>query len=217
MATKNKLWFGEQVLLELQSGHRNSDEKIDIREAILRIDAIVNYKAKLGFFDNWKLGDGALSEHYITTWENVTVVDQANKQLSYLELPSSGYIDLPKQQGIVEIYPMKYYLAGNNHSVIIMTHSEWRQYNSTMAASMQGRLSGYPQGTRFIFTEADVKKVHGNMGVRLAIRDSSVLSDTDQYPIPADKEHEVIMEAVQWFRDRKRQPADVIRDGNDKP
>jgi hypothetical protein len=216
MAVKNKLWFSEQVLTELQSGLRNRDEKIDIREVIIRLDSMVNELARKSYFENWKAGLPGLSEHFITTWDDVDVIDQANGNLSYLTIPAS-YIDLPGQGGIIEIYPKKYYLTGGNNSVIIMTHEQWRQYNSTMAASMQGRLSGWPQGDKFYFSKSQVSKQYGNMGVRLAIRDSQFLSDTDVYPIPADKEQEVIEQLVIWFRTRRGVPTDTIRDGNDKP
>lgn len=213
---KTKLFFGEQVLLELQNEFRNSDEKIDIREAILRIDAIVNLYAEKNYFDNWKLRRSGLDEHYVTTWDSVTVTDPTGGHLSHLTLPSH-YCDLPNNEGIVEIFPKRYYERGNNHSVVVMSHQDWRTYNSTMAASMQGRLFGFPKGRVFTFNKANVGKQYGDMGVRLAVKDSSMLSDTDIYPIPANKEHLIIQETVKWFRERRTQPSDAARDGVDKP
>lgn len=213
---KTRVWFGEQVLNELQNSLRNSDEKIDIREVYIRLDALVNQRARAGYFENWKLRLQGVDESYVTTWETVTVTDQSHGQLSYLTLPTCP-VELPNNEGIVEICPKKYYLTGNNHSVIIMSRERYRSYNSGMAASMQGRLAGYRQGMQFIFTQDNVKKQYGDMLVRLAIRDSSFLSDTDVYPIPADKEQEIIAELVKWFMDRKNRQPDLIRDGIDQP
>lgn len=212
---KTKVWFGEQVLNELQDGFRNRDEKIDIREVYLRMDALVNERARQGYFDNWKLNLQGLDEQFITTFDTVTVIDLTDGQLSYLTIPAS-YVDLPNNGGIIEIAPKKYYLQGHNNSVIIITREQWRAYNNTMAASMQNRLFGYLEGSKFVFGKSGVKKQYGDMSIRLAIRDSSMISDTDIYPIPADKEQDIITELVMWFRNRRLQPTDVIRDGLDK-
>ncbi len=211
---KTRVFFGESVLNELQSGFRTSDEKIDIREVYIRLDAMVNERARAGYFANWELKLAGLDESFITTWETVIVTDLPHGQLSYLTLPTVP-IDLPNNGGIIEICPKKYFRTGNNHSVVVMSRQDYRTYNNTMAASMQGRLSGYPQGMKFIFTKDNVKKQYGDMLVRLAIRDSSFLSDTDVYPIPADKEQEIISQCVAWFMARKARVQDTIRDGND--
>jgi hypothetical protein len=208
-----KSWYAEQVLIELQDDFRNVDFKIDEREVYLRIDAIVNEMATANYFSNWKLTGAGIDEGFITTWEPVTVVDQANGLPSYLTLPSN-YAALPKNAGIDEIYPIDF-KDENQSSCIIMSHSDYRRFLSNPAGKFSGRLAGYPEGNIFKFTTCEVKKKYGNMGVRLVVKDSSQIGATDIYPIPSDMENKLITTVVEWFRARRLQPTDSVRDNKD--
>lgn len=210
---KTKSFYAEQVLIELQDDFRNLDFKIDEREVFLRMDAMVNELAAKNYFENWKLSGASIDEGFITTWEPVAVVDQNNGLPSYFIFPSN-YAALPRNAGINEVYPIKF-ISENQPPVVIMSHTDYRRYLSNPASKMGGRLAGYPHGGRFYFTTCEVGKNYGNMGVRLVVRDSSTIGDNDLYPIPADKENEVVATLVQWFRDRRLQPTDSVRDNKD--
>jgi len=54
------------------------------------------------------------------------------------------------------------------------------------------------------------------MGVRLVGISSADIANDAPYPIPADMEQTVIQNVVEWFMDRRAQPTDIVRDGNDK-
>jgi hypothetical protein len=142
------------------------------------------------------------------------VVDQEFGQPSYLILPAS-YIELPRHQGIYEIWPMESEYDGR--SVAIVSHRDQRMYKSSKAGNMQGRLYAYPEGPRkMVFGTCDVgKKFSEKFGVRLAIRDSSMIDYDEIYPIPADKQKALIMILTVWFRSRREQPTDRVRDSND--
>jgi hypothetical protein len=212
---KTKLYFAEQVILLLQNDYPNIDTKIDERQVLLIIDQAVNELAKKNYFENWKMGSGAMfDEQFITTWDSVDVVDQANSLPSYFIFPSN-YVGVGSNEGIVDIVPIKFKTA-NQSAVIVTTFSDYYRYKSNPAGNMQGRLTGYPRGSKFEFTTCNVKKTYGNMIVRLAIRDSSMIPNDQPYPIPADKEGEVIATAVALFRDRRQQPTDTIRDNKDQ-
>lgn len=212
---KTKTWYADQVRLLLQNDYENIDTKIDERLVFLCIDHAVNELAKKNYFENWKFGRGAMfDEQYITTWDDIEVIDQPNSMPSYLIFPSN-YVGVGINEGIVDIVPIKWKTA-NQSSVIVTTFSDFRRYQSNPAGNMQGRLFGYPKGMKFEFTTCDVKKKYGNMIVRLAIRDSGMIPDDQPYPIPADKEGEVIATAVALFRDRRQQPTDTIRDNKDQ-
>lgn len=212
---KDKLWYAAQVILSLQNDYTNIDTKIDEREVLLRIDAVVNDLAKKDYFENWRLSGGAVDEQYITTWDSIEVQDQLNGLPSYLDLPSN-YVALPMNGGIETIAPVKW-TAGYESGVIITTFSDYRRYQNNPAGNMQGRLTGYPIGSKFYFTTCDVgKKVSKEMIVRLVIRDSSMIADDQPYPIPADKENLVIATVVAWYRERRAQPTDEVRDNRDQ-
>jgi hypothetical protein len=210
---KTKKNYAEQVLRELENAPMNIDFKIDEREVFLRLDAVVNDLARQNFFDNWKIYGPEVDEQFITTWPEVTVVDQTNGRPSYLTIPSN-YAALPNNKGIDECWPLKY--GEYNQSVIIMSHRDLRLYQNSMAGNLQLRLGAYPQGRQLIFTECGVKGKYGNMGLRLVGISSGDIAASDPYPIPADKEQLVITTVVEWFRSRRAQPTDIVRDGNDK-
>lgn len=213
---KTKIWFAQQILNELENDKRTIDFKIDEREVFLRLDSMVNEMARQNYFDNWKLSGTGIDEQFMTTWLDIGVIDQDNSLPSYLELPAR-YVALPRNGGIEEIWPTRY-VTKNQPSVVIITHRDLRLYASNPAGNLEGRLAGYPLGfSRFYFTTCEVKKKYGNMGVRLIIRDSSVIENDQPYPVPADKEQELIAGCVDWFRARQKGGADEVRDNKDIP
>lgn len=210
---KTKKYYADRVISALQNAYPNIDFKIQEREVFLVIDDIVNSLAKANFFENWKFGNQMIDEQYTTTWDGdaaITVVSPVN-QLSYIELPAN-YAALPMNRGIEEVWSLNYEYG----SVKIIQHRDLRLYKNNMAGNLQKQLGGYPQGTRFYFSETQVDKNYSSrFGVRLVIRDSSQISLTSPYPIPSSAEEEVIGKAIIYFMNKRLQPTDTIRDGND--
>lgn len=213
---KTKKWFAEQVKLALTNEWPNIDDKLDEREVLLRLDATVNELAAKNYFENWKISGAKVDEQFITTFEDVEVVDQENGKPSYFVFPAN-YAGLPKNAGIVQVYPMRW-LSVFEPPVSIISHEEYRRFLSNPAANMQGRLCGYPKnGSRyFYFTSCDVGKKYGPMGMSLVIRDSSQIADDAPYGIPADKENFLIATVVAWYRARREVPSDSVRDNKDQ-
>lgn len=216
---RTKWSYAESVIAELQNDYPGRDIKIDPREVLLRLDAQVNQLAKQGYLDNWKMGHGAsVDEQFITTWEGIVITDPANKMPSSFTIPAN-YVALPRNGGIEQVYFDNLFTGNKTRyydPIIIKSFREVAMYRNNMAGNLEGRLSGYPKGRTFIFDRGGVGAKYGNVGIRLAIRDSSAIGDSDPYPIPADIEQQVIAELVDWFRDRRKQPTDTIKDANDK-
>jgi len=218
MAYKTKIGYAEAVLLELQESLRNRDEQVDKREVIIRMDAIVNQMAKEGVLENWKLGFGyQTDEQYLTRWEWLTVTDPTDKSPSYIAIPAN-YVALAKNGGINQVYFQNDFTSAKKKyfdPVIITTYQEVSLYRSNMAGKLEGRISCYPRNGNLYFDRGNINKIYGNIGMALVVRDSSSIADDQPYPIPADKEHLIIANLVQWFRSRRAQPQDLIRDNND--
>ena len=212
---KSKRYYAQRVILGLQNDYPNVDFKIDEREVFPVLDDIVNRMAETDYFDNWKFSGQHVDEHFITTFDEITVVDQNDELPSYFEFPSN-YAALPLNRGIDEIWPLNYRQKGDDHSVIVMTHQDFRRFKSLQAGSLEGRLGGYPQGTRFYFTTCGVKKKWGNVGLRLVIRSSADIAIDAPYPIPANREGDVVLMAIQWFMNKREEPTDEVRDAKDK-
>ncbi len=211
---KTKQFFSDRVKLLIMNDYPNIDDKIDEREIFLCLDATVNEMAKKNYFENWRLTGASLDEQFITTFEDVTVTDPANSLPSYLTFPAN-YVALPKNGGIVEVYPIAF-KTEYQPLVVVISHEEYRRFLSNPAGNMQGRLTAYPEGNILKFTTCEVKKKFGNMNVRLAIRDSSQIADDAPYGIPADAENAVVMACVALYVSRRMQPTDSVRDNKDQ-
>lgn len=211
--TKRQL--AQMVLNELSNDRVNIDFHIDEREVFLRMDQEVNQMARASFFENWQVSGAFLDNQFVTEWSGDNAIDviDVEDQPSYLILPAS-YIDLPRNAGIQEIWPLEY--GAYDQSVIIISHGDLRLYQNNKAGNMQHRLYGYPAGAnKFVFSESGVaQKYSEKFGVRLAIRDSSMIDPDARYGIPADKEKGLIMVLVDWFRKRIGIGSDKVRDSN---
>jgi len=213
---KNKLWYAEQVRNSLADGLVNRDIKIDFREIFLQLDNLVNEYAKLNFFENWKFGTGTVDDAWIVDFSPIQVTDQLNAN-SFFTLPSSNYVTLPKGQGLNAVYftntnglKKRYFKP-----VVIKQFNDVASYRSSMAGDNQGRISCYVKNRIVYFDRGKIDQMYGTVGVRLVLRDASMLSDTDVYPVPAEYENVIISRCVDFFMARRLKTADLIRDNND--
>lgn len=214
MSLNTKRYYAQRVILGLQNDYPNLDFKIQEREVFPVIDDIVNRQAETDYFDNWKFTGQSIDEQFITQWDEIDVVDQEDEKPSYFEFPSN-YAALPNNRGIDEIWPLKFQIGGKDHSVVIMSHADYRRYKNMYAGGLEGRLGGYPQGTKFYFTTCGVKKKYGNMGLRLVVRSSADIAIDAPYPIPSNRVEEVIQMAIKYFVMKRLEPTDQVRDKKD--
>lgn len=213
--TKSKRYYADRVKLGLMNDHPDIDWKIDERDIFVVLDSIVNTEAKAGFYENWKFGAPGVGEQFITTWDSVTVVDQTNKRPSYFVIPVN-YADLPMGLGVDNIWPLRFQNDGKNHNVVIMNQRDVRLYANNPAGNLDGRLGGYVQASKFIFNQCGVKAKYGDMGLRLVVRDSSLILIDQPYPIPSSSEERVIQLAIAFFREKRGIPANRVRDKIDQ-
>lgn len=218
MATRNKIFWAERILNEVYPV-RSRDEKIDIREVFLVMDSICNGLAKEGLLEFWKLGaTGSVDEHWLTTFEWQTITDTTG-QPSSAPIPAT-YMSLPGVQGISRVYfrnnlgnKKKYY-----DPIIVMQARDVENYRNTLGADLEGRLGVYPKNGTLYFTQSGVGAKHGtDLGMQLMVRSSGDIADDGLYPIDPAMEAEFLQRCVNWFRNRKGQPIDVLKDNNDTP
>ena len=219
MSLKTRVYYGEQVLNEIYSV-RGRDEKIDIREVYLQLDNMVNELAKQGYIDNMRMGlMNGIDDQFITQFENLTVTDPANNAPSYIQIPAN-YVNLPRNEGIQDVYFMNDFSTNKKkyyEPVIIKSFKDVSTYRNNPANFLESRISCHVKGGYLTFDRGRIFATYGPLGIRLVIRDSSAISDSAPYPIPANIEREVIIKVVDWFRTRRGQPVDLVKDNNDKP
>jgi len=175
----------------------------------------VNKLAAQDYFENWKMTGQGIDSQFLTWWDEIVVSDFGDDKPSEFTFPSN-YAALPNNRGIEEIYPLKFQQRGNDHSVVIMSHSEYRGYKDLYAGKLEGRLGGYPRGDKFIFTSCGVKSKYGNMGLGLVVRSSSDIAIDAPYPIPSNWEGEVIKQVMTFFVMKRAEPTDEVRDAKDQ-
>ena len=201
--SKTKQQYVEEVQRQLDSRGIGADTPVDDREIILKMDEIANEMAAQGFFENWQAGDQTIGEGFITTFDDVTVVDQ--KPNSYVDLPAK-IIDLPRDRGLVEVYPTK----KADVRFIIREFRNIRRFANNPANNLDGRIGCYRTGQRLFFQANNIKERFGSISLRLAIVDAGQIGATDNYPIPANKDHMFVGKLVEWFA--LRGPQDNVND-----
>lgn len=217
--SKTRVLYAEEILNQLYVV-RGRDSTVDIREIYLQMDSWVNQNAKAGYLINMKLGQGqGIDDQFVTTFEWLTVTDPSGGAPSNVQIPAN-YADLPKNQGIQQVYfknditlPKKKYFD----PVIIRSSAAVSEYRGNMASGLEGRLSVSVRGGYLYFNTGNINTKYGQIGMRLVVRDSSQISDSAPYPVPADLEWQMKEDVVNYFLKRRGTPVDLIKDGNDKP
>lgn len=219
MAQRTKLLYVEEILNELRAQFKNRDLKIDPREVLLRLDEKVNEAAKAGWIENMKLRIGTgTDDQYVTTWENQTVTDPANKAPSYIQLPAN-YVALPDNQGIDQIYFMNSFTVPKKKyfdPVIITSFKDISSYKNTVGEFLEERISCYPKNGYLYFDRGEINLKYGQIGIRLVVRDASAIDDSAPYPIPAEQMASIVESLVEFYRLRLMQPQDYVRDAVNK-
>lgn len=209
----------ERVLNEVYPV-RGRDAKIDPREVVLALDDWVNARAKEGFLLNMKMGHGPqMDDQFITTFEWLTVTDPANRLPSYFAIPAN-YADLPKNQGIQEVYFENSFTGGLKKyydPVIIRNSMAPSEYRNSMAADLEGRLSVVVRNGNLVFSRGGIAARYGRVGCRLVVRDSSQILDASPYPVPSNLVEQMIEDVSTKLKERRATPVDLIKDNNDKP
>jgi len=215
---RTKLWYGEQVLNQLTDSNRNRDEKIDLREIYIQLDNAVNSLAKTNHLENWiKYGNGQVDEGWKTVFGPITITDPINYGPSYFQIPAN-YVGLRRNEGISEVYftndptavTQKYY-----DPIHVISQRDSIVYRNNMAGQLAGRLSVFPLNGNLVFNQPNVGAVFGTVNVSLVIKDSTQILETAPYPVPAEYEDIIIKQTVAYFRERRQQPTDLVRDMND--
>lgn len=212
------MFFAEQVLNQVAgNGLRDRDEKIDIREVMIMVDQVVSELAKGNYLDNWKLGYGQMDEMYLTRWNGLTITDPGANINSYVPLPTSGYVSLPRNQGIYEVtfandptkVTRKYF-----NPIHIISQKDSITYRNNMAGALQGRVSAYINGRNLVFSTSKVGATYGLCNITLVVKDSSNFAETDPFPVDAAIEQTIIDRCVKYFINRRSTPGNLVRDNN---
>lgn len=193
----------ESIVIQLNGGRLTSDSKIRREDVNVLLAAAINYATIAQYRANKdETGDNEFPQDFVSTYPNVEVQVDDDRELSYIDLPT-GILSLPKNYGLQSVSAMK----GNN--LFVQINFMDRQNVSYYANSYADTTLYWLEGERVYFQNIATDKVL----VRL-IQSIKELEDDDVLPISAGLEIDVLKIMSEWFSGQKQMPADMKPDNN---
>lgn len=205
--TKHSL--ADQALRILSGGDISKDSETTIREMMIAISQARDFIVRRELWNLMKMDDVDIPGEYITSFEDVKTLKDDKKNMFYSDLPAE-YLDLPRNMGIYQISLMQ----DQYNAFVPVTASFLSMFRGLAAQSLEGRKSYFPERGRIYYpemTEADsIKEV-----LIKEVVASADIDEDDLFPIPADKEYEVIQMAIQMYSTQKQIPNDQLNDNKE--
>jgi hypothetical protein len=201
--------IAQQAIRRLVGGNQSKDSQLDRREVVLKLRQIMNEKAKISFFENYKLGEAAIEGQYVATYLNIDIQKDTDRNEQYSEIPVS-YVALPKGRGIREVSPMK----GNCNPFAILQHGAKGIYRTLPAGELQGHIGCYPEGNRIYYSGNPISKGFNKVLMKLAVAAPDSLDESAPIPIDASIENQLVNELVVFFQNKVQQ--DKLNDNTDQ-
>ena len=204
MITKYAL--AELALRRLSGGDISKDSEINIREMMLAVSQARDFVVRQELWQLLAMGEVDIAGEYITTYEDVAIHKDDKKNLYYSDIPAN-YINLPKDMGVYQISLMQ----DQFNSFVPTSSTFFSMYRGLLSQDLGGRKGYFVEGKRVYYTNMasadDIEKALFKLVVS-----SSEVDEDDIFPIPADKEMEVINMAVQSYLQMKQIPNDQLND-----
>lgn len=201
--------ISQQAIRKLVGGNQSKDSQLDRREVILKLRQIMNEKAKISFFENYKLGEPGVEGQYVASYKDVPIQRDTDRNEEYSEIPVS-YVTLPNGRGIREVLPMK----GNCNAFAIIKHGAKSVYKNLPAGNLQGHVGCYPEGNRIYYTNKPLSKGYLKVMIKLTVAAPDDLGESDPLPIDASIENQLVNELVMFFQ--QKVPQDKVNDNTDQ-
>jgi hypothetical protein len=208
MAT-TKFSLAEQCLRILSGGDVSKDSEIQIREVMLAVSQARDFLVRQELWQLLALGEVDISGEYITSFEDVAVKKDVNKNLFYSDIPAE-YINLPRDTGVYQISLMQ----DQFNSFVPVSASFLSMYRGLAAQNLNGRKGYFVEKGKVYYTGLESSDNVEKVLIKLVVA-SSEIDEDDVFPIPADKELEVIRMAVQMYSMEKQIPNDQLNDNQD--
>ena len=174
--------FGELVLSILEKGYTATDKPTDIREIWVAAD-IVRSSEINKIIET--LGE-ELAPEWVSTFKNVVVLTDADRNLKYSNLPAK--ILSTNGKGLWQISPMQ----NEAESFIQTSVGDDFVYSKLEAKTLLGQTQYWREGQRVYY--------HNNTYDNVLVKMLAQLIDIpDNYPIPVPDEEYLMDKVLQWF------------------
>lgn len=208
MATKYSL--AEQALRRLSGGNLNNADDITLREVMLAVSQARDYLVRTEIFELMLAGEGVdVAGDYIKEYEGVKIKYDKVKKVHYSDVPAT-YIVLPRDRGVYQVYRSE-----ELHNPFVPVPTQFSGlYNNLGGSQLEGRFGYYVKKDRLYYPGMEKSNAPKTVCVELIVASSEVDDEDEQFPIPADKEMQVIDAVVQQFMVSKPIINDKVNDNN---
>jgi hypothetical protein len=205
MAT-TKHQIAEQALRMLSGGDVSKDSEITIREMMLAVSQARDFVIRQELWQLIAMGDVDVVGEYICSYEDEPVLFDDKRDMFYSEIPAE-YINLPRNMGVYQISLMK-----DQFNAFVPVSSSFLSMHRGMASQNLNGQKGYlVEKGRVYYTGLEASDDIEKVLIKL-VAASSEIEEDDIFPIPADKEMEVIKMAVQMYSTQLQIPNDQVND-----
>lgn len=208
MATKYSL--AEQALRIISGGPISKDSDTSIREVMLLIGQARDYLIRTEIFQLMIAGAGVdIPGEYISEYEGIKVSYDKTKKIFYSDLPAT-YIVLPRDRGVYQVYR-----AEELHNPFVPVPTQFSGLYSGLGGSqLEGRDSYYVKKNRIYYPGMQKASAPNSISIELIVASSEIDDEDELFPIPADKEMQVIQSAIQLLMTQKQILNDKVNDNN---
>jgi len=207
--TKYKL--ADQCLRILSGGDITNATDTQIREMMTIVSQARDYIVRQELWQLIQMADTIdIPGEYITSYDDVEVVLDNKRNITYSILPSK-YLNLPRNLGVYQVSLMK-----DQWNAFIPVSPNFRSlYNNLGASGLEGRIGYWVERGKIYYQGMELSDNIGEVSIKLIIASDEVDDEDEVFPIPVDKEMEVIKLAVEMYRAQRQTPSDELNDNID--
>lgn len=197
---ETRLALAQQVIRILNGGRTTKDSRWKEQEIELALNEIRNALAEIYFFQALKNGGNSLDSAWFTTFENVPVQLDTNRNMWYSDLPSLP-IALPDKKGINMVTLMKDFYT----QIIPMSNTSLWMFGESGTMDLQNNM-GYFQDEQRIYYVNYIQNNYNLVLIDMVVNSMDIASDK-LFPAPANVYEIMVDKCVQKYQPRI--PVDV--------
>lgn len=207
MITKSLL--AEQVLRILSGGDISRDSSVTYQEVILAINQMRDKLVREDVWARRAAGDDDINGEYLSRY--CVDVECDSKTGQYFSTLPVRPINLHRDKGVYKVS----YVKDPSTAFVPSTATAAGLYKGLEAETMNGRKSYYLEADKIFYENVTGEDLLKQVLV-VMVASSSEIGEDDEFPIPADKEADVIQYVVQLYSTQKQRPEDNINDNVDQ-
>lgn len=205
MSLTTKYRIAEQARNILVGGKSTSDIEVSIRELIIFVGQAFAFIVSRKYFEGKNEGESHINGNFIYPFEEDVLKDTANG-LFYSILPAAS-VTLPYDMEVYQVSRIK----DQTTPFVPVSNGFSGLAEGLMSGRLEGRIGYFVEDGRIYYVNMDqINKVEKVL-MKLVAPIGSV-GDEDEINISEDIQLEIVMKAIQLYREQEQTPKDVISD-----